>query len=64
MIEIVAGRFDAHEVMRMERECIEAISVALTQLAEIYRVLPTPGISDKEIIFVGHVDPSTVLQHA
>lgn len=67
MVEIVAGRVDPHEsdADAARRECIEEIGVAPTQLAELYRVLPTPGLTDEQVIFfVGHVDSSAVLQRA
>ncbi|WP_047310083.1 NUDIX domain-containing protein [Rhodopseudomonas palustris] len=67
MVEIVAGRIDPHETDAdaARRECIEEIGVAPDQLAELYCVLPTPGITDEQIVFfVGHVDSSAVLQRA
>lgn len=67
MVEIVAGRVDPHEsdADAARRECIEEIGVAPTQLAELYRVLPTPGLTDEQVIFfVGLVDSSAVLQRA
>ncbi|QDM00199.1 NUDIX hydrolase [Rhodopseudomonas palustris] len=67
MVEIVAGRIDPHETdaEAARRECIEEIGVAPDQLAELYCVLPTPGITDEQIVFfVGHVDSSAVLQRA
>ncbi|MFZ5739501.1 ADP-ribose pyrophosphatase [Rhodopseudomonas thermotolerans] len=67
MVEIVAGRVDPHETATeaARRECIEEIGVAPDRVVELYSVLPTPGITDEQIVFfVGHVDSSSVLQRA
>lgn len=64
MIEIVAGRVDAGEIVAdaARRECIEEIGVAPDALVRLYSVLPTPGLTDEFVTsFVGFVDSSRVV---
>jgi ADP-ribose pyrophosphatase len=67
MIEIVAGRVEPGERLAeaAQRECIEEIGVAPTELVELFSYLTTPGISDEEVtVFLAAVDASRVPGHA
>jgi ADP-ribose pyrophosphatase len=65
LIETVAGRTEAGETPAAcaRRECAEEIGVAPSALVELFRYLPTPGLTDEEIImFVAAVDASRVVK--
>jgi len=65
LIETVAGRTEPGEdpAACARRECAEEIGVAPSALVELFSYLPTPGLTDEEIIlFVAAVDASRVVK--
>ena len=62
-VEIVAGRVEKGEdpAQAAMRECSEEIGIVPTRLIEIFRYMPTPGLTDEVItIFLGFVDTADV----
>jgi len=62
-MEIVAGRVEKGELLAesARRECQEEIGVAPKAMVELFRYLPTPGLTDEEVtLFVASVDASQV----
>ncbi|MFG1412706.1 NUDIX hydrolase [Xanthobacter sp. VTT E-85241] len=49
MVEIVAGRVDPGEApaAAAHRECLEEIGIAPTRLEELFKFMPTPGVTDE-----------------
>jgi ADP-ribose pyrophosphatase len=67
LFEIVAGHVEANESARQtaHRECIEEIGCAPEPLIELFRYMPTPGLSDEQMtLFLGGVDGSTIPERA
>jgi ADP-ribose pyrophosphatase len=63
MVEIVAGRIDDGETRATaaRRECEEEIGVTPERMAELFTVLPSPGLTDERVtLFVGFVNASKV----
>lgn len=63
MVEIVAGRVEDDEgaAAAARRECVEEIGVAPHELAELFSVMSTPGITDEYVtFFLASVDSSMV----
>lgn len=63
MVEIVAGRIDDGETRAAaaRRECEEEIGIVPERMAELFTVLPSPGLTDERVtLFVGFVDASKV----
>ncbi len=67
LIEIVAGRVEDGEqpLVAARRECAEEIGVAPGKIVELFTYLPTPGITDEEVIvFLGAIDASQIREGA
>ena len=65
LIEPVAGRVDPGEqpAETARRECTEETGVTPSVLVELFRFLPTPGLTDEEVIvFLAAVDASQVVK--
>ncbi|OYZ88591.1 MAG: hypothetical protein B7Y01_04580 [Xanthobacter sp. 17-67-6] len=59
MVEIVAGRVDPGEApaAAAQRECLEEIGIAPTRLEELFKFMPTPGVTDEICtLYLGIVD--------
>lgn len=66
MVEIVAGRVEADEVPldAARRECMEETGAAPSRLVELFSYMPTPGVTDEEImVFLAAVDATQTVEH-
>jgi ADP-ribose pyrophosphatase len=65
MVEIVAGRLDPHEsaASAAARECFEEIGIRPDRMAELFTVVPSPGICDERVtFFLAAIDTATLPQ--
>ncbi|MFG1464873.1 NUDIX hydrolase [Xanthobacter sp. DSM 24535] len=59
MVEVVAGRVETGEApaAAAHRECLEEIGIAPTRLEELFKFMPTPGVTDELCtLYLGIVD--------
>jgi ADP-ribose pyrophosphatase len=67
LVEVPAGHVEQGEDWETaaRRECLEEIGTAPERLVELFRVLPSPGMSDEyQMFLLGLVDSSRVPEHA
>jgi ADP-ribose pyrophosphatase len=67
LVEIVAGRIETGEAPcdAAQRECFEEIGVRPSRLAELLTFLPSPGVTDEEVVlYLAAVDASAVPEQA
>jgi ADP-ribose pyrophosphatase len=67
LVEIVAGRIATGEAScdAARRECFEEIGVRPSRLVELFTFLPSPGVTDEEVVlFIAAVDASAVPERA